>query len=117
MTRGSSAIRGKASRWPLLTPSVEYKHPDLKKNFGQYKGYDFVDNDYDPEETPSGDPRGASTDHGTHVAGTVAANGTIKGVAPDATLLAYRVLGPGEAEQRRTSSSASNAPYRTERMS
>ena len=31
----------------------------------------------------------------THVAGTVAANGLIKGIAPDATLLAYRVLGPG----------------------
>ena len=35
------------------------------------------------------------TAHGTHVSGTVAANGTIKGVAPEAKLLAYRVLGPG----------------------
>lgn len=86
---------GKGVKVAIIDTGVEYKHPDLKKNFGQYKGYDFVDNDYDPEETPSGDPRGASTDHGTHVAGTVAANGTIKGVAPDATLLAYRVLGPG----------------------
>lgn len=30
--------------------------------------------------------------HGTHVAGTVAANGKIKGVAPDAQLADYRVL-------------------------
>ena len=29
------------------------------------------------------------------MAGTIAANGQIKGVAKDATLLAYRVLGPG----------------------
>ena len=30
--------------------------------------------------------------HGTHCAGIVAANGTIKGVAPDASLYAYKVL-------------------------
>ncbi|NLS41755.1 peptidase S8 [Bacillus subtilis] len=86
---------GKGVKVAIIDTGVEYNHPDLKKNFGQYKGYDFVDNDYDPKETPTGDPRGGATDHGTHVAGTVAANGTIKGVAPDATLLAYRVLGPG----------------------
>ncbi|MGA3882221.1 S8 family serine peptidase, partial [Bacillus pumilus] len=60
-----------------------------------YKGYDFVDNDYSPQETHKGDTRGESTDHGSHVAGTIAANEQIKGVAKDATLLAYRVLGPG----------------------
>lgn len=86
---------GKGMKVAVIDTGVEYNHPDLKKNFGPYKGYDFVDNDYTPKETPVGDPRGEATDHGTHVAGTVAANGTIKGVAPDATLLAYRVLGPG----------------------
>lgn len=30
--------------------------------------------------------------HGTHVAGTIAANGKIRGVAPDATLIDYRVF-------------------------
>ncbi len=30
--------------------------------------------------------------HGTHVAATAAGNGTLKGVAPDANILAYRVL-------------------------
>lgn len=79
----------------VIDTGVDYTHPDLAPNFGNYKGWDFVDNDNDPQETPAGDARGGSTNHGTHVAGTIAANGQIKGVAPDATLLAYRVLGPG----------------------
>ncbi|PSL41068.1 minor extracellular serine protease Vpr [Planomicrobium soli] len=79
----------------ILDTGVDYTHPDLAHAFGDYKGWDFVDNDNDPQETPAGDPRGASTNHGSHVAGTVAANGNIKGVAPNATLLGYRVLGPG----------------------
>lgn len=79
----------------IIDTGVDYTHPDLVHAFGSYKGWDFVDNDADPQETPVGDPRGGSTNHGTHVAGTVAANGLIKGVAPEATLLAYRVLGPG----------------------
>ncbi|WP_316246592.1 S8 family serine peptidase [Sutcliffiella horikoshii] len=79
----------------VIDTGVDYTHPDLAPNFNEYLGWDFVDNDADPQETPKGDPRGAETTHGTHVAGTVAANGQIKGVAPEATLLAYRVLGPG----------------------
>ncbi|WP_328820974.1 S8 family peptidase [Peribacillus faecalis] len=79
----------------VIDTGVDYTHPDLDQAFGSYKGWDFVDDDNDPQETPTGDPRGAATTHGTHVAGTVAADGLIKGVAPEATLLAYRVLGPG----------------------
>jgi minor extracellular serine protease Vpr len=90
-----SGYTGEGVTVAIIDTGVDYTHPDLKNNFGAYKGYDFVDNDYSPQETPAGDPRGEATQHGSHVAGTVAANGTIKGVAPDATLLAYRVLGPG----------------------
>lgn len=46
-------------------------------------GYDFVNHDSDPMD---------DNGHGTHVAGIAAANGTIKGVAPDAELFAYKVL-------------------------
>lgn len=79
----------------IIDTGADYTHPDLAHAFGDYKGWDFVDNDNDPQETPVGDPRGEKTQHGTHVSGTVAANGLIKGVAPDVSLLAYRVLGPG----------------------
>lgn len=86
---------GEGVKVAIIDTGVDYTHPDLAGNFGEYLGWDFVDNDADPQETFPGDPRGAATTHGSHVAGTVAANGAIKGVAPDATLLAYRVLGPG----------------------
>ncbi|MFG6118714.1 S8 family serine peptidase [Thalassobacillus sp. B23F22_16] len=71
----------------VIDTGVDYTHPDLAHAFGDYKGYDFVDDDNDPQE-------GAGQYHGTHVSGTVAANGAIKGVAPEASLLGYRVLGP-----------------------
>ncbi|WP_442596765.1 S8 family peptidase [Neobacillus sp. D3-1R] len=90
-----SGYTGKGVTVAVIDTGVDYTHPDLAHAFGSYKGWDFVDNDADPAETPNGDPRGASTDHGSHVSGTIAANGTIKGVAPDANLLVYRVLGPG----------------------
>ncbi len=45
-------------------------------------GYDFAYNDNDPMDEHG---------HGTHVAGIVAANGTIKGVAPDVELLIGKV--------------------------
>ncbi|MFN7252592.1 MAG: S8 family serine peptidase [Anaerobacillus sp.] len=78
---------GKGLTVAIIDTGVDYTHPDLAHAFGDYKGYDFVDNDNDPQEGPG-------QYHGTHVAGTVAANGGIKGVAPEASLLAYRVLGP-----------------------
>lgn len=90
-----TGFTGKGITVAVIDTGVDYTHPDLDQAFGTYKGWDLVDNDNDPQETPVGDPRGAATTHGTHVAGTVAANGLIKGVAPEATLLAYRVLGPG----------------------
>lgn len=91
----ATGYTGKGVTVAVIDTGVDYTHPDLKNAFGSYKGWDLVDNDNDPQETPIGDPRGDATTHGSHVAGTVAANGLIKGVAPEATLLAYRVLGPG----------------------
>jgi minor extracellular serine protease Vpr len=80
----------------VIDTGADYTHPDLDQAFGDYKGWDFVDNDNDPQETPRNNSNpDDETAHGTHVSGTVAANGQIKGVAPEAKLLAYRVLGPG----------------------
>ncbi|MFE8700708.1 S8 family serine peptidase [Cytobacillus sp. FJAT-54145] len=82
-----AGFTGEGVKVAVIDTGVDYTHPDLVHAFGDYKGYDFVDDDNDPQE-------GEGQYHGTHVSGTVAANGAIKGVAPDATLLGYRVLGP-----------------------
>lgn len=59
-------------------------------------GYDFVGDAYDASANPVPVPDNNPDDcagHGTHVAGIVAANGAVKGAAPDAALGAYRVFG------------------------
>jgi len=81
-------ITGKNVKVAIIDTGIDYMHPDLGGGFGQgYKiisGWDFYNNDSNPMD---------DNGHGTHVAGIVAANGSIKGVAPDANLLAYKVLG------------------------
>ncbi|PFR31057.1 peptidase S8 [Bacillus cereus] len=101
-------IMGKGIKVGVLDTGVDYNHPDLKD---AYKGgYDFVDNDADPMETTyedwikAGKPEYPGlvyyTNHGTHVAGTIAAQKknnadyAVKGVAPEVDLYSYRVLGP-----------------------
>ena len=46
-------------------------------------GYDYVNNDNNPLDDQG---------HGTHCASIAAGNGALKGVAPEATLMAYKVL-------------------------
>ena len=71
----------------IIDTGVDYTHPDLGGGFGpNYKvigGYDFGDNDTDPMDVNG---------HGTHVAGIAAADGVIKGVAPKAKILAYKIV-------------------------
>ncbi|KQL41364.1 hypothetical protein AN960_05175 [Bacillus sp. FJAT-25509] len=101
---------GKGVKVGILDTGIDYNHPDLK---GAFKGgYDFVDNDNDPMETTYADWKKSGqaelatngeayyTEHGTHVAGIIAGQGkndgdlAVTGVAPDADIYSYRVLGP-----------------------
>lgn len=79
-----TGFTGKGVKIAIIDTGIDYAHPDLAANYAG--GYDFVNDDDDPV-----DDKG----HGTHVAGTIAAddNGSgLVGVAPDAQLYALKVL-------------------------
>lgn len=81
------AITGQGIRIAIIDTGIDYNHPDLGGCYGANckvrGGYDFVNDDADPMDDHG---------HGTHVAAIAAANGLQTGVAPDATLYAYKVL-------------------------
>lgn len=94
---------GATQAWPVIRDSrkvivgvidtgVDYRHPDLQANMwsrGGQHGYDFYDDDNDPMDEQN---------HGTHVAGTIAAVGNngvgIVGVNWNAQIMALRFMGP-----------------------
>jgi subtilisin len=68
----------------VIDTGVDVGHPDLQVAGGRNtvtgeKAADF----------------GPASDHGTHVAGIIAARGTLRGVAPGTTIRSYRVFGKG----------------------
>ncbi|OEH93309.1 S8 family serine peptidase [Bacillus solimangrovi] len=85
------SLTGKGVKVGVIDTGIDYNHRDLKDSY--YGGYDLVDQDDDPMETTL--EQGEPTQHGTHVAGIIAANGKLKGVAPKAEIYAYRAIGPG----------------------
>jgi thermitase len=75
---------GKGVKVAVVDTGIDYNHPDLAGRVD--KGRDFINNDNDAMDDQM---------HGTHCAGTVAAgigNGGVVGVAPDAQLVAVKVL-------------------------
>ena len=84
-------ITGKGVKVGIIDTGIDYFHPDLQHAYRG--GKDLVDDDADPMETKNQGE--LDTIHGTHVAGIIAANGKLRGVAPEAEIYAYRALGPG----------------------
>jgi subtilisin family serine protease len=74
----------------VIDTGIDANHPDLKANF--LGGMNFVPAGVDASE--KGDPSDIKDreGHGTHVAGSIAANGKVKGVGPDLGIRSYRVF-------------------------
>ncbi|MGB9750597.1 MAG: S8 family serine peptidase, partial [Caldisericia bacterium] len=87
------SVTGKGMLIGIIDTGIDYKHPDLGGGIGkEFKvkgGYDFANKDSDPMDPPE-------QGHGTAVAGIAAGNGKVKGVAPDANFMAYKVFPDGE---------------------
>ncbi|NED95120.1 S8 family serine peptidase [Phytoactinopolyspora alkaliphila] len=81
-------VRGEGTTVAVLDTGIDYTNPSLGGSFGPgnkvVAGYDYVNGDDDPMD---------DNGHGTHVAGIIAGDGDVVGVAPAASLTAYKVLG------------------------
>jgi subtilisin family serine protease len=80
----SLGYSGKGVKIALIDSGYDYNHIELSSSYGG--GYDFIDNDDDPMDVYG---------HGTKVAGMIVSDGinsTSKGIAPDAEIIALRVL-------------------------
>lgn len=76
-----ASTRGEDAVVAILDTGIDYNHPDLKANI--IGGTSFVATERDYMD---------KNGHGTHVAGIIAANNEILGVAPNSKILAVKVL-------------------------
>ncbi|MFC1861231.1 S8 family serine peptidase [Chloroflexota bacterium] len=82
--------KGAGVKIAIIDSGIDYNHSDLDANYAG--GYDFVNNNPDPMDIDG---------HGTHVAGTIAAEDDgvgVVGVAPDAEIYALKVLEGGTGD-------------------
>jgi minor extracellular serine protease Vpr len=109
IARDELGLDGRGIRVAIMDTGIDIDHPDFGGNgvpganttpFPNDKivaGYDFVGDAYSGPGGASPPVPGQRPDdcngHGTHVAGIVAADGAVQGVAPKARLGAYRVFG------------------------
>lgn len=76
----------------VIDTGIDLYHPDLKANLLGGKNFVPANADGDPTETGNPDDIIDRVGHGTHVSGSIAANGKLKGVGPDLGIRAYRIF-------------------------
>lgn len=76
----------------IIDSGIKKDHPDLEKNF--MGGKNLLPKRFNDDETESGNPDDVEdrVGHGTYVAGNIAANGRVKGVAPNIGFKSYRIF-------------------------
>ncbi len=91
LQQNSMNLTGAGQTVCIIDTGVDYTHPDLGGCYGNNNasspckvigGYNFIANNSNPMDDHG---------HGTHVAGIIGANGTIKGVAPGVKIVALKV--------------------------
>lgn len=78
----------------IIDSGIDAEHPDLKANFVGGKNFVPKGGYYGDVLEEAGNPTDVkdTNGHGTHVAGSIAGNGKVKGVGPDLGIRAYRIF-------------------------